>query len=89
MEVMVVTLDMSKLSGWLNADALCPQSEGGHRMRDKVRAGRVGGASAVQAACMGASGLSKGWVRRGAAHGKHGEHVPDPGRVEAQQLVER
>ena len=50
---MVVTLDVSKLSDWLNADARCPQSEGGHRVRDEVRAGRResvwggGGASGV------------------------------------------
>eukprot|EP00964_Phaeocystis_antarctica_P046654 scaffold26979_cov53-Phaeocystis_antarctica.AAC.5 len=30
MPPMVVTLDVSKLSGWLNADASCRESKGGH-----------------------------------------------------------
>ena len=30
---MVVTLDVSKLSGWLNADAYCEESNGGYTMR--------------------------------------------------------
>eukprot|EP00964_Phaeocystis_antarctica_P058603 scaffold34770_cov81-Phaeocystis_antarctica.AAC.2 len=33
MRYMFVTLDVSKLSGWLNADAYCRESEGGHAMR--------------------------------------------------------
>ena len=36
---MVVTLEVSKLSGWLNADADCRESNGGHTVRDDVRAG--------------------------------------------------
>ena len=32
---MVVTLEVSKLSGWLNADALCRESNGGHAVRDE------------------------------------------------------
>ena len=38
--LMVVTLEVSKFSGWLNADALCRESKGGHTVRDDVRAGR-------------------------------------------------
>ena len=30
MKCMVVTLEVSKLSGWLNAFASCRESEGGH-----------------------------------------------------------
>ena len=40
MELMSVTLDVSKLSGWLKADAACPESNGGHAMWEEVRAGR-------------------------------------------------
>ena len=32
MKRMVVTLEVSKLSGWLNADADCRESKGGHTM---------------------------------------------------------
>ena len=37
---MVVTLEVSKLSGWLNADAYCRESNGGHTMLGEVRPGR-------------------------------------------------
>ena len=50
---MVVTLEVSKLSGWLNADVPCRESKGGHEVRGEVLAaisGRVGdrGARNVQ-----------------------------------------
>ncbi len=39
MPYMVVTLEVSKLSGWLNALVLCRESEGGIRcMQDELRA---------------------------------------------------
>ena len=41
---MVVTLVVSKLSGWLNADAVCRESKGGHTVWSEVRAGRQGAA---------------------------------------------
>ena len=47
---MSVTLDVSKLSGWLNADADCRESKGGHTVRSEVY-GPAGGrrrATAVQ-----------------------------------------
>ena len=37
---MSVTREVSKLSDWLNADAPCRESKGGHTVRDDVRAGR-------------------------------------------------
>ena len=40
MAYMFVTLDVSKLSGWLNADASCRESKGGHATRGEVCAGR-------------------------------------------------
>ena len=39
---MVVTLEVSKLSGWLNADAYCREPKGGHTVRARVRASRPG-----------------------------------------------
>ena len=39
---MVVTLEVSKLSGWLNADAYCRESKGGHAVRGE-RAGLEAG----------------------------------------------
>ena len=40
MKLMSVTLEVSKLSGWLNADAPCRESKGGHAMRGEVQTGR-------------------------------------------------
>ena len=34
---MPVTLEVSKLSGWLNAEAHCRESKGGHTVRGEVR----------------------------------------------------
>ena len=39
---MFLTLDVSKLSGWLNADAYCRESTGGHTVRGELRGGRCG-----------------------------------------------
>ena len=44
---MVVTLDVSKLSGWLNALAYCRESQGGHTARGE----RAWGDGIAQAAC--------------------------------------
>ena len=67
MAYMVVTLDVSKLSGWLNADANCRESNGGHTVRDDLRAGRreAAGDRGARAACRG--GLD---CRLGAGHGE-------------------
>ena len=67
MKPMSVTLEVSKLSGWLNADAYCRESKGRHTVRGEV-CGLIGGrrrATAVQAACR--AGLN---CRFGAGHGK-------------------
>ena len=83
---MVVTLDVSKASGWLNADALCRESNGGHAVRGEgVRASRRGQQCP---ACSGGSTGDWGQNRRGAHH-EHVAHVRDAGRVEGQRLVER
>ena len=36
MYCMFVTLEMSKLSGWLNADAFCAESKGNHGKRSSM-----------------------------------------------------
>ena len=64
---MFVTLEVSKLSGWLNADASCRESKRRHAVRDELR-GPGGGrqwATAVHAACRGGLGC-----RLGAGHGE-------------------
>ena len=43
MPYMVVTLEVSKLSGWLNADADCRESKGGHTMQGEGVAREAGG----------------------------------------------
>ena len=40
MLLMLMTLEVSKLSGWLNADAPWPESKRGRKMRGELRAGR-------------------------------------------------
>ena len=87
---MSVTLEVSKLSGWLNAGAACREPKGGHTMLGKVRAGRreaAGdrGGSGVQ----GRARLQIGSRARGGAHPEHEGHGCDAGGVEAQRLVER
>ena len=85
-----MTLEVSKFSGWLNADALCRESKGGHTVRGEVRPGRQEaagdrGARSVQ----GRARLQIGGRARGGAHAEHVGHVRDAGGVEAQRLVER
>ena len=89
MRSMFVTLDMLKLSVWLNACAFCRvQREAYHKgdMEGQETGGRGGGSlSNVQGRpdwCMGGMGT------RG-AHLKHVLHARDTGRVETQWLVER
>ena len=36
---MVVTLEVSKVRGWLNADARCRESKGGQTVRGELRGG--------------------------------------------------
>ena len=93
--IMSVTVEVSKLSGWLNADALCGELNGGHAVRSEVHqsaGGRGGGhrTTAAHAACRGVLDCRLwGQGTRGGAHVEHGEHVHDAGGVEAQRLVER
>ena len=87
---MAVTLEVSRLSSWLNADAPCRESKGGHTVRGEVRPGRQEaagdrGASGVQ----GRARVQIGSRARGGAHVEHVLHVSDAGGLEAQRLVER
>ena len=63
---MVVTLEVSKLSGWLNADALCRESRGGHAVRGRRGCGPADGGdgvqSAVEARCR--LGIEQAWSAR-------------------------
>ena len=86
---MVVTLEVSKLSGWLNAFAYCRESKEGHAVRGEVYAGRQAAGSRGASSVQGRARLQIGGRARGGAHIKHGGHVRDAGGVEAQRLVER
>ena len=88
---MSVTLDVSKLSGWLNAVAYCRESKGGHAMREEVWPGRRGGVGWRRR-----NRHARGWLVQGCggqgtrgAHREHALHGRDLGRVEAERLVER
>ena len=82
MRYMLVTLEVSKLSGWLNADADCRGSKGGHTVRGEVRAGRRDvagdrGARSVQARAR----LQTRGSARGGAHVEHETHGRDAGGI--------
>eukprot|EP00964_Phaeocystis_antarctica_P033699 scaffold19101_cov53-Phaeocystis_antarctica.AAC.7 len=90
---MFVTLEVSKASGWLNADADCRESKGGHTYgADQGVCGLGGGrrrATAGHAACRRGARLQIWGRARGGAHPEHLLHGRDAGCVEAQRLVER
>ena len=67
MPVMLVTLEVSKLSGWLNTHAPCRESKGGNALLSDLYWSVGGGrrVTAVQAACRG--GLD---CRLGTGHGE-------------------
>ena len=84
MYAMSVTLDVSKLSGWLNADTYCRESKGGYTVRCEVRVGgwEVAGDRRVRSA------QGRARLQILGAHPEHVAHCCDAGRVEAQWLVE-
>ena len=94
MRLMSVTLEVSKLSGWLKADARCRVEGRAHAMRGgEVRAGRRVGLWGVVAAHKRharGKGPTQGSGAKGTrgVHVEHVVHVCDAGGVEAQQLVE-
>ena len=77
MATMLVTLEVSKRSGWLNDDAPCKAGRRAHI--------RCGSRETGEKAC----GAARRREQTGGAHGEHGPHVCDAGRVERQRLVER
>ena len=91
MLVMSVRLDVSKLSGWLNADAHCRESKGGHTVWEEVQGtGRSEAAGDRGARSLqGRARVQIGSRARGGAHEEHFAHGYDAGGVEAQRLVER
>eukprot|EP00964_Phaeocystis_antarctica_P165481 scaffold145568_cov205-Phaeocystis_antarctica.AAC.2 len=81
---MPVTLDVSKLSGWLNTDARCRVSKGGHTVRGEVWAGRRKAVDDRDArSVQGRARLQIGSRAQGGAHPEHVVHACDLGRVEA------
>eukprot|EP00964_Phaeocystis_antarctica_P096142 scaffold62501_cov69-Phaeocystis_antarctica.AAC.3 len=79
---MVVTLEVSKLSGWLKVAALC-RVQRAHPIREDTHGTEMAqkgkSESAAHAACK----------AQAEAHPEHVAHVCDAGGVEAQRLVER
>ena len=64
MAFMLVTLEVSKLSGWLNAAACCRESQGGHTVRGRGEgAGQQTGATA-------SSVQGRARLQIGAGHGE-------------------
>ena len=88
---MCVTLEVSKVNGWSNADACCRKSNGGNMMRGELRAGRRQVAARATASKQRAGEESSaGSLGHGrGAHEEHAVHDCDAGGVEAQRLVER
>ena len=86
MRPMVATLDVSKLSGWLNADAVCRELKEGHTVRGEVRpagGGRGGGRPRCKRRA-GEGSTAQLWARQlGGAHVEHVAHVCYAGGVEA------
>ena len=91
MVCMLVTPEVSKLSGWLNADASCRESKGGHAVRGEVRAGRAAGGRRPRRKQRAGerARMQIGGRAGGGAHPEHPGHGRDAGGVEAQRLVER
>ena len=90
---MDLTLEVSKLSGWLNADAYCRESKGGHTIRCVGRGAdrQAGGGGRPRRTQRAGEGAAVDWKQgtRGGAHVEHVAHVCDAGGFEAQWLVER
>ena len=97
MPLIFVTLDVSRCSGWLKADAPCRFTTGlsgqgipGDRGYQGLVAGGHGGCAGARSVCTEDPDWTLGGTaREGAAHVEHIVHVRIPGRVETQRLVER
>jgi hypothetical protein len=86
---MFVTLDVSRLSDWLNVFADCRVEREAWEEGGMQAGGRGGGGGGVECARKRVGSIQvEGWA--GAApHVKHPAHARDFGRVETQRLVER
>ena len=92
MLIMFVTLDVSKLSGWLNTFADCRGEKRAYDAgRGTVRQGvkALGGGDANGGRARGGPDSRLGGQGTRGAHEEHIAHVCDLGRVEAERLVER
>jgi hypothetical protein len=94
MPPMFVTLEVSKLSGWLKADACCRVEGRAHAMRGGERCepggGRACGVVAAHKRHAPGNGLTQGLGAKGTrgAHLEHVAHGRDAGGIKAQWLVE-
>ena len=88
MSSMVVTLDVSKLSGRLKSTASCPVERRAFEAGG-MRAGRWESVNGGACKRRRGSGWGSGGQGSGGAHLEHAVHGGDAGRVEAQRLVER
>ena len=91
--VMPVTLEVSKLSGWLKAYAACRVQRGHPRhmeTRGTRRCGTEGGNNQQHTRGVCVCGLARecGQKAQAEAHIKHVDHACDSGGIEAQPLVE-
>ena len=91
MTPMSVTLDVSKLSGWLNADANCRVERRACVVGKWYGPGGVRALVGGDASGMHGEGPTQGCGGKGTrgAHVEHLVHGRDLGRVEAERLVER
>eukprot|EP00964_Phaeocystis_antarctica_P071135 scaffold43354_cov58-Phaeocystis_antarctica.AAC.2 len=93
MERMSVTLEVSKLSGWLNDDAYCRVGRRAYDVGRGAEYREAGGGGRPRCTRRAGEGSTADWGQgtRGEAHFEHAPHVGDTGGVEAQRLrlVER
>ena len=93
MFIMPVTLDVSRFSGWLNADASCRVKKGAYKpgyMCPEVYARKRWGRRRRRRYYVHGKGSTTEIGRKThVAHPKHAAHSCDIGRVETQRLVER
>ena len=83
MDIMVVTLDVSKLSGRLKSTASCPVERRAFEAGG-MRAGRWESVNGGACKRRRGSGWGSGGQGSGGAHLEHAGHGGDAGRVEAQ-----
>ena len=86
MPYMLVTFDVSKLSGSLNADASCAESKAGHTIWGEMRPGERKGVGRRRT---GRARWKAGGQGTRETHVEHIAHISDAGCLEAQRLVER